>query len=83
MAPSNPSGHTPLPTPIVCNPNPDSAPDANPDPDPDPDPNPNPNHPNPTATQVKGNMDSSNFDSYEDEPDPPYLDDGSGWDKDF
>ena len=45
--------------------------------------NPNPNHPNPTATQVKDNMDSSNFDSYDDEPDPPYFDDGSGWDKDF
>jgi hypothetical protein len=39
--------------------------------------------PAPHVPTVQDNMDTSNFDSFEDVPDSPYVDDGSGWDKDF
>ena len=37
----------------------------------------------PFVPKVKDDMDTSNFDHYDDVPDQPYVDDGTGWDKDF
>lgn len=37
----------------------------------------------PYVPTVKGAMDTSNFDHFDDVPDQPYVDDGSGWDADF
>ena len=37
----------------------------------------------PFVPTIKDSMDTSNFAHFEEEPDDPYEDDGSGWDRDF
>ena len=37
----------------------------------------------PFPPEVKDDFDTSNFGAFEDEPDEPYVDDGSGWDESF
>ena len=37
----------------------------------------------PHVPKIQDSMDTSNFMKYDDDPDPEYKDDGSGWDKDF
>ena len=37
----------------------------------------------PHVPKIEDSMDTSNFMKYDDDPDPEYKDDGSGWDKDF
>jgi serine/threonine protein kinase len=39
--------------------------------------------PTPYKPKVQDEMDTSNFADYEEAPDAPYVDDGSGWDDDF
>jgi hypothetical protein len=37
----------------------------------------------PHVPKIKGELDTSNFPHYDDEPDEPYEDDGTGWDDPF